>query len=292
MKRIIRKIYSLLPFKKATFTFLKWFLRPSTRIHKHLHFHGTISIKIPGEQKHFMMDHFGYELENDLFWNGLEHSREKVSVGIWLKLCKNANTIIDAGANTGVYSLVASCLDPKADVFAFEPVEKIHNRLRKNILLNHFNIKSFALALSDYTGEGHYYEPLTEHFYSVTVNKDIHVDGLSTEKKTLQTITLDQVIRDNAIKKIDLMKLDVETHEPAVIRGFKDHLLVHRPDMLIEVLSDEAASELDRSLSLCNYLYYDINETTGTKRITSIQKSSERNILACTERSAAILGLK
>ena len=39
------------------------------------------------------------------------------------------------------------------------------------------------------------------------------------------------------------MKIDVETHEPAVLKGMGEYLRSFRPTMLIELLNDEVAQQ-------------------------------------------------
>ena len=210
---------------------------------------------------------------------------------MWVALCAGARSIVDVGANTGVYSLVAKTVNPNAVVTAFEPVERIYQKLLDNARLNQFDVQSHALALSDRTGEAFYFDTMTEHAYSITVNKNMLEPGISGEKRTLQTITLDDYIQTSGLNRIDLMKIDVETHEPEVLDGFRAHLDQFHPDMLIEVLDAGIAARLNGILAGRDYLYYDIDETAGLRRIPKIQPSSERNILACSAESARTLGL-
>jgi tRNA1(Val) A37 N6-methylase TrmN6 len=42
-------------------------------------------------------------------------------LALWIKLCRQSETILDVGANTGVYALVAGAVNKKAKIFAFEP---------------------------------------------------------------------------------------------------------------------------------------------------------------------------
>jgi hypothetical protein len=68
--KILKKIYSNIPFKKHLFTFLKRIWSPPERIYKHLHFTGVIKIRI--DKLHFFkMKHYGYQIENEIFWSGL-----------------------------------------------------------------------------------------------------------------------------------------------------------------------------------------------------------------------------
>jgi FkbM family methyltransferase len=283
-------VYAAIPCKRQMFEGLR-FLPVPPRLYRHLHFHGVFSIEVPESKRRFRMAHFGYELENELFWRGLYGNYERESLRLWVALCARARSIVDVGANTGVYSLVAKTVNPNAVVTAFEPVERIYQKLVDNARLNRFDLRSHQLALSDRTGEAFYFDTMTEHAYSVTVNRNLLEPGTAGEKRALQTITLDEFIRQHGVDRIDLMKIDVETHEPEVLDGFRAHLDTFHPDMLIEVLDDEIAARLDGILAGRNYLYYDIDETAGLRRIPRVQRSSERNILACSAASAQALNL-
>jgi FkbM family methyltransferase len=290
VRRVLRSVYGAIPCKRQVFEGLR-FLPLPPRLYRHLHFHGVFSVEVPESKRRFRMAHFGYELENELFWRGLYGNYERESLRLWVALCARARSIVDVGANTGIYSLVAKTVNPDAVVTAFEPVERIYQKLVDNARLNRFDVRSHRLALSDRTGEAFYFDTMTEHAYSVTVNRNLLEPGMKGEKRALQTITLDDFIRTHGVDRIDLMKIDVETHEPEVLDGFRAHLDTFHPDMLIEVLDDEIAARLDRILAGRNYLYYDIDETAGARRIPKVQRSSERNILACSAASAEALNL-
>ena len=290
MRDVLKAIYAAVPGKREMFRGLRLLPVPPS-LYRHLHFHGTFSVEIPESTHRFRMIHFGYELENELFWRGLYGTYEGRSMRVWVALCKRARSIVDVGANTGLYSLVAKTVNPNAVVTAFEPVERIYQKLLDNIRLNRLDVQSHALALSDRTGEAFYFDTMTEHAYSFTLNKNVHAPDIACEKRPLQTITLDDFVEKNGLVGIDLMKIDVETHEPEVLDGFRAHLDRFHPDMLIEVLDADVAARLNGILAGKEYLYYDIDEVTGLRRIPKIEQSGERNILACSAESARTLGL-
>ena len=290
MRRVLKRMYGAIPGKRHLFKALRLLPLPPD-VYRHLHFHGMFSVAIPETGRRFQMLHFGYELENDLFWRGLYGNYESESMRIWVALCARAASIVDVGANTGVYSLVAKTVNPDALVTAFEPVERIYQKLVGNVRANGLDIKTHAVALSDQTGEGFYFDTLTEHVYSVAVNKNILAAGVPSVRRPLQTITFDDFIAANRLTRVDLMKIDVETHEPEVLEGFRAHLDAFHPDMLIEILDDDIAARLAAVLTGRRYLYFDINEAGGIRRMPTVQKSSDRNVLACSAETARVLGL-
>ena len=291
MRWVLKGIYALIPFKKWLLLPVRSLVSVPQCVHQHLHFVGTISISIPGRASSFRMNHFGYQLENDLFWRGLAGFEERESLHWWIRLCEHAELIVDVGANTGLFSLVAKSVNPRAVVYAFEPIERIHRRLRENVELNGFDIRSVPLALSDYRGEGWYFDTMTDHLYSATVNRNMLAAGTYGEKTALKTTTLDSFVRDEHLSRVDLIKIDVETHEPEVLLGFTAHLGSLLPDMIIEVLNEEAAARLRAILSPLAYLFYDLDEAGGIKRLPDLMRASFRNVLVCRESTAKRLGL-
>jgi len=203
------------------------------------------------------MTHYGYQLENDVFWKGF-FGWESNSTKLWGELCKKSNVIVDVGANTGLYSLIAKTINPASSVYAFEPVQRVFNKLEKNILLNNFDIKCLSKALSNKDGEGIIYDSDLEHTYSVIVGMD-----RSNEKDLhpvkIQTAKLDTFLLENNIKNIDLLKIDVETHEPEMIEGFIKNIRKYKPTMIIEIIRDYVAISVQDQLNGLGYLYFHID---------------------------------
>jgi FkbM family methyltransferase len=289
MKNIIKEIYNLIPFKYQMYSFLKVFWTPPPNLQRHLHFKGLIKVKV--DDKNFRMKSYGYQLENEVFWNGLENGWEKDSISLWIKLCKNAQVIFDIGANTGIYSLIAKTVNPNATVFAFEPVERVFEKLQHNIELNHFDIVPVKKAASNFDGVATIYDMATEHIYSVTVNKNLSTADVKVIETQIETISLNTFVGSNNIRKVDLIKLDVETHEPEVLEGFSEYLSEHKPAMLIEILTDEVGAKVEKIIGNNGYLYFNLNEKGGIRQVDKIRTSDYYNYLICSPSIARELGI-
>lgn len=279
MRKVIKFIRQVLPFKRQLFFLLKKVYSPPERIYRHLYFKGKLHLNI-GNAK-FKMMHYGFQLENDLFWKGVGNGWEKNSIHLWVELCKNSTIILDIGANTGIYSLIASTISPQATVYAFEPVSRVFKRLDYNNRLNSFSINCIEKAVSDYTGEAVIFDTDAEHIYSVTVNRNLNHPDLPVKEVPIETITLDDFVELHNIKNIDLIKIDVEKHEPLVLSGFKKNLSIMRPSIIIEILDDEIAYEVEKQLMNLNYIFYNIDEISGLTKVSHIKKSSSHNYFAC-----------
>ena len=289
--RLLKSIYQLLPFKKHVFGFLKAVYIPPHSIYKHLHFKGVIKVKIDNGRQ-FLMHHYGYEIENEIFWNGLKDGWEKQSTNLWIKLCEDAHTIIDIGANTGIYSLMAKAINPQAHVIALEPVKRVYDKLVQNIQLNNYDIACIPEAASNKDGEAIIFDiPNTEHTYSVTVNTNIYSPGTPVIQTIIQTIKLDTFIERENISQVDLLKIDVETHEPEVIEGYLKYIYLHKPTILIEILNDEVGERIEKMVAGLGYLYFNIDENAGIKKVDKITKSDYYNYLLCDHDKAVKLNL-
>lgn len=279
MKIFLKSLYNLIPYKRELYIILKKIWNPGESIYQHLHFKGNFKVSV--EDKSFKIMHYGYQIENDIFWAGVAGNWEKDSINLWIELCKFSNVIFDLGANTGIYSLIAKTVNPTAEIYAFEPVKRIFKKLQHNISINNFNITAIEKAVSNYDGTAIIYDIPDEHVYAVTVNKNMHSAGTKTVDTVIETVTLNTFIRDNNIKNIDLIKIDVETHEPEVLEGFSDYLKKYEPTILIEILNDEIGMNVEKQLTGLNYLYFNINEKGGIRQVSSITKSDYFNYLIC-----------
>ncbi len=289
MKTLLKKIYNQLPLKREIFTVIKSVVTPSERIYKHLHFRGDINVQVD-ESHSFKMRHYGFEVENTVFWVGLTGGWEKLSLSIWVKLAHNSDVIFDIGANTGIYSLVAKSLNPKAQTFAFEPVKRVFEKLEFNNQPNGYDINCYESAASDSDGTATIFDTPTEHVYSVTVGKNLNTSDTSVIPTTIKTIRLDTLIEKLKIPKVDLIKIDVETHEAEVLKGLGKYLEKFKPTMLVEILNDTVGQNVEAIVSGKGYVYFNLDEKLGTiRRVEHITKSDYYNYLLCNEEVAKLI---
>lgn len=137
-------------------------------------------------------------------------------------------TVFDIGANCGEWSQFALKTQPSINIYAFEPVPPVFERL-KNTLGQNKNVKLFNHAISDKIGLAlfHYYpeaDGLSGFFYREVLRGD-HPDPLILEvpEKTLDTFCL-----ENNISFIDFIKIDTEGAEWKVLTGAKELIKNHQ----------------------------------------------------------------
>jgi len=290
MKRVFKLIYRIIPFKKQVYLAIRRVWTPRETIYKHLHFNGVFKVKVD-DRAGFEINHHGYQIENEIFWKGLTGGWEKTSMAIWIALCKKSDVIFDIGANTGIYSLVAKSIHPEAEVYAFEPVNRVYSKLVDNNRLNGYNIVCHELAVSNLDGKALIYDTNDDHVLSVTLNKNLRSADTTVIPTVVNTIKLSSIVEKNEMRRIDLIKIDVETHEPEVLQGLEPYLSRDKPTLLIEVLTADIGKQIEEIVDGKNYLYFNIDENGGIRKTDSILKSDYYNYLLCQSAIAYSLGL-
>lgn len=291
MKNALKKIYQFIPLKKELFSVIKFFWVPPHSVYKHLHFNGVFKVKLP-DGNAFLLRNHNSEIENDIFWKGLTQGWEKTSMKLWVELCKNANVIFDIGANTGIYTIAAKAQHQEATVYAFEPLQRVMDKLKNNVTLNGFTVECVTKALSDKTGKAIIYEQDSDLINAATLNEKTGTAGQLHKHTEIDTITLDDLIEEKKINKIDLLKIDVETHEPQVIQGYQKYLPVHKPTFLIEILTDEIGEKLQLFFAPLGYLFFNIDDKNDkVRKVEKLTHSDHFNFLICLPETANKLGL-
>jgi len=275
--KVIVSLWRLYPFKKGL---SKLILRSNylkNKLYKDLRFVGNFGVEL--KDGDFEMYNPGYTtIENELFWNGIE-GWEKVSIDIWQTLSKDARLILDIGANTGVYSLIAATINPDATIIAFEPVQRTSELFKKNLALNsNFQIELVNKAISNKNGEALFYDVDTISQYSASLNEKMLEDLENRVSYTVEVICIDNL--DLLIgNKVDLIKLDVEMHEPEAIEGMLNTIKRDKPSILVEILTDEIGKQIQELLKNEDYSFYSIDEVNPPKKVMNLKKSDHYNYL-------------
>jgi FkbM family methyltransferase len=171
--------------------------------------------------------------EEDIqYWTGTYDTDGEV--GVFLSLLKQGMTVVDVGANIGMYALQASLAVAEGGrVYAFEPVPHIYQRLLEHISLNRAsNVLAFPVALSDRNGVATFHlgtNTFTGSLIRGRTSSTVRVfRGATDEGITVRTQTLDSFRAEQGIEHVDAVKVDVEGAEVHVLRGM--HGLLGRPD--------------------------------------------------------------
>jgi FkbM family methyltransferase len=162
------------------------------------------------------------------------HYHERYEAELVRRLLKDDDGFWDVGANVGYFTLVAAtALANRGQIVAFEPGENAFARLVENISLNAYdNIKTFQLAVSDREGEAvlHVLGDIADS--SASLYPAGPAQGI---EEVCRTVSLDHFRREEDLSPPDLIKLDVEGAELAVLQGARELMAATPPLLLVEM---------------------------------------------------------
>lgn len=148
---------------------------------------------------------------------------------------KKGDVFIDIGANIGLFSLIgAEIVGNEGKVICYEPSPNTFNRLKENIVLNQFtNIVHNNIGISD--KKSVLKLNISENGHDAWDTFANNVDSTTYQKTAdINVNTLDDEISELDIKKIKLIKIDVEGWEKFVLLGAKNVLNNFSPILLVE----------------------------------------------------------
>jgi len=144
-------------------------------------------------------------------------------------LVDRSRAAADVGANVGDYSGRLAQLCPR--VHAFEPVPWLADNLARKLPRN---VTVHRVALSDRAGEAElripYRGDAQEHMCATLEAGNRLGEAKNVEVVTCEVARLDDVL----MEPVGFIKIDVEGHELAVLRGATRVLREHRPTLVVE----------------------------------------------------------
>lgn len=222
----------------------------------------------------------------------------------------DGDTVLDVGANIGMFSL-SLCLDREhLRIHAFEPIPEIHHVLELNAALFGGGWTAHAYGLSDTSGTANftYYPHLTmvsgaaaDTAQEMAVVRSVflqeqgnalkdttpeEIDGLIRHRLNSRAIrcelrTLSDVIREHQFEVIHLLKIDVEKMEERVLGGIQDRDWERIRQLVIEV--HDADGRLERITGLLAGKGFEVatdqDDLLGASRI--FQVYARRACAAC-----------
>jgi FkbM family methyltransferase len=163
-------------------------------------------------------------------------------------------TFVDVGANEGLYATFAAArVGPRGRVWAFEPSPRERERLRANLDLNPAdNVRVFETALGAHEGTAALSVAGYGHEGQNTLGAFVYEVELETTVQ-VGVARLDTLARSHGLDRCDVLKIDAEGADCAVLEGSGALLAALRPTVLFE--ANEAAlgnhgSSLDATLGL------------------------------------------
>ena len=228
-------------------------------------------VSLPGQRVSVASDvslrivpHVGEFDFDALFCRSLEYERE-VFKALRPRMSQY-EVVLEIGANIGLYTTFFSkALAERRDnghVFAFEPSQKAFVRLCENLRLNKApNVTAFNCAIGSSTGFVPFFEP-EGHLTNGSLNRGF-AELFSAQINQRPVIAVDGRTVDELVPRDrrTLMKIDVEGSECEVLRSLQSFVLTRFPDVVLEVLPDQAADLDTLDFIRAGYRLFNITET-------------------------------
>lgn len=282
MYKFFKKIYYQLPLKREIFTVVKWFYTPSKKTALYLKFDGKINVNIGNKNYRFLNKNTA--IETLLFWRGIE-SHEPLSVRVWTSLVSDSKTVLDIGANSGVFSVLTSEFGPKnVKIIGFEPLPRIMDLYQTNLALNSIEATFVQKAVSNTIGKAVFFD--MEGFDNqigslIKKHVENHKHHTSIQKIEVDVTTVDSELKALNVDSVDLIKIDVEGVEDQALSGMKNTLRKYMPSVLIEISNRETANNINEILDelKLGYILFEVREGKGLVKKKRVSKDGELNYL-------------
>lgn len=153
---------------------------------------------------------------------------EERELALLPQLCRARSTAIDVGANLGMHSYWLSRLAGRC--VAFEPIPALAAALRRGFGPR---LEVHDVALSDEPGTAELIIPrISPGLSTIEARNVLSARALrDPERIAVRKRRLDEY----ALNDVSFMKIDVEGHEEAVLRGASGLIAAERPTLLIEL---------------------------------------------------------
>jgi FkbM family methyltransferase len=240
---------------------------------KHLPRSGPVNARLPNGELMRLESRGDDWVSNQVFWRGWE-AYEPETVPLFYSLATRSDVVLDVGAFVGFFTVLAGLANRDGRVFAFEPMPGSFERARRHLELNRLdNVELVQAAVSETDGEA-------DLFYSgdlpssTSLVHDFMRAHPNLESFSVPTVTLDAFLAERGSPAVSLVKLDIETGEPAALRGMEGTLEAHRPTIVCEVLSTEVGEEVLEILSPFGYRCFHLTAEGPLER-TAIEAHPE-----------------
>ena len=193
---------------------------------------------------------------------------------------KEKNVFLDIGSSTGEFSISMAHIFPT--VIGVEPLIHSYNQSLVHAKINNIsNVRFFNIALGEKKSK-------TKIYFPPGANKGI-AKIISQEKTTnhieqeVLMLTADDLLADNNIEKIEIIKLDAQGYEYNVLSGMKKILIDFKPIILFDQFHKK--NDVPKVLEIFPRSYKIFGLSQRKKFFGFINISSNRYWLSAEDRS-------
>lgn len=156
---------------------------------------------------------------------------EKPETTFLLNVFKSGMTFLDVGANLGYYTALAiTRVGKQGKIIALEPDVENYSFLQKTVRANNAeNVVCIQKAAADRAGS------LTLYVSSGNRGDNrLYANDLSDKSYEVEVSTVDTLLEENGVSKVDLVKIDVQGFERQVFLGMKE--TIRRSERMIMLM--------------------------------------------------------
>lgn len=170
-------------------------------------------------------------VRNVIEWNEKLIFNRRLKVFYQKFRAEDVKVIVDVGANIGQSIDFFTHLFPAANLHAFEPNPTLFERIKKKYA-NRGNIRLYQQGVSNQVGELTFHENVlhsTSSFEKVDLDSDylknkarvlgVQPTEIIADSYPVSVTTLAAFFERESIKRVDILKIDVEGHELACLQG-------------------------------------------------------------------------
>lgn len=238
------------------------------------------------DDSYYLVPSLREELGFNLFAVGFYEMEE---IGLILKRLRSEDGFfLDIGANIGIYTVTAArALGEKAKIVAVEASPRICNYLKHNIKLNKSQgVKLLQCAVTDKDNSRVCFQEAPLSNFAMSSISPRYKNGNAV---FVDTKTVDAIVEEEGIKKVSVIKIDVEGHEAAVLKGASKLLAGESPPLVLFEFCDWAEinakeTNVGDSQRILRELGYNIwrseDYIKGKKPLSAILKKGALNMVA------------
>ena len=141
---------------------------------------------------------------------------------------RRSKVIVDIGANVGFFAVYAAAIKPEVEIHAFEPFPKNVDQLKKNLLLNSSRrIHVHSEAVAGKTGAATLY-------FTPGDDSGCSLNEAGGQSCSVNVIGVNDLFQSCGIEKCDLLKMDCEGSELAILTAMSPGLLANIGAVILE----------------------------------------------------------
>jgi FkbM family methyltransferase len=188
-----------------------------------------------------------------LFLTGTYYS-ERHEAEMFRRCVRPEMIVLDVGANIGFYTLQAAIrVGPSGQVHAFEPVSKTYQLLRENVELNAFkNVWTNRVAVQQ--EEGWVTVFCADDTQTGTSSLRCIMRNFAAATEEVDAVSIDAYVQREGLRRVDLVKLDIEGSELSALRGMRSLLAKGEVTVLVEMSRQTLGSQGTTPEELIDYL--------------------------------------